>query len=102
MDSLLGFLFVLSAFVAVISCCACYCLNDRYLGILETKFPDMIQSLSTRRKWAVDPISWHRRWRKAIKLGDDELTKAAKICCLLMYISAASGVCVSLLGKIME
>lgn len=42
-----------------------------------------------------------RRWRKASKLGDDELTKVAKKCCLLMYITFAGTVCLILLGSIM-
>ena len=98
MDSLLELLFVLTAFVVFFSCIGCNYLSKRYDSILETKFPDMIQSLSTRQKWPNNPITWLRRWRKASKLGDDELTKASKICCLLMYITFASGICLILLG----
>ena len=96
MDSLLELLWVLSAIVSVLSCGVCYCLNVRYVRILETKFPDMIQNLSTRPTWVFAPISWLVRWRKAIKIGDDELTRVAKICCLFMYITAASGIYVML------
>lgn len=96
MDSLLQLLLMLATFVSLLSGWACYFVNDRYVRILETKFPDMIQSLSTRIKWSIVPFTWHHRWRKAIKLGDDELTKVAKICCLLMYICAATGIYVFL------
>ena len=102
MDFLLTLLLMLAGLVSILSGLACYFVNVRYLSILETKFPAMIQSLSTRQKWAIVPFSWHHRWRKAIKLGDDELTKVAKICCLLMYICAASGICVFLWGMMQE
>lgn len=102
MDLLLDLLLALAAFVSPLSGLACYFVNDRYLSILETKFPDMIQSLSTRIKWSIVPFTWPHRWRKAIKLGDDELTKVAKRCCLLMYICAASGICVILWGVMQE
>ena len=98
MALLLDLLLMLTGLVSILSGLACYFVNDRYLSILETKFPDMIQILSTRRKWAADPITYHWRWRKAIKLGDDELTKVAKRCCLLLYICAVSGICGILWG----
>ena len=102
MALLLKLLLMLAGLVSILSAFACYFVNVRYLSILETKFPDMIQSLSTRRKWSIVPFTWHHRWRKAIKLGDDELTRVAKICCLLMYIAAASGICVFLWGMMRE
>lgn len=102
MDLLLKLLLMLAALVCILSAFACYFVNVRYLSILETKFPAMVQSLSTRQKWSIVPFSWHWRWRKAIKLGDDELTRVAKICCLLMYITAASGICVFLWGVMQE
>lgn len=108
MALLLQLLFVLAAFVAVYSCLGCFYLSKRYDRILETKFPDMAQSLSSRfwclgwqslfRSWDDQlPFTQIRRWRKAIKLGDDELTKAAKICCILMYIYSAGLICLILL-----
>lgn len=48
------------------------------------------------------PFTKIRRWKKASKLGDDELTKAAKNCCLLMYITFTSGICLILLGMILS
>jgi hypothetical protein len=102
MALLLDLLLALAALVSILSGLACYFVNAKYLSILEKKFPDMIQSLSTRRKWATDPITYLWRWRKAIKLGDEELTKVAKICCLLLYICAATGICVFLWGMMSE
>jgi hypothetical protein len=102
MALLLQLLFVLAAFVAVFSCIGCNYVSNRYDSILETKYPDMRQSLSTRRKWPNNPITWLQRWRKAIKLGDDELTKAAKKCCLLIYISFAGTICLILLGAMLH
>ena len=102
MALLLDLLLILTGLVSILSGLACYFVNDRYVSILETKFPNMIQSLSTRIKWSLVPFTWHYRWRKAIKLGDNELTRVAKICCLLMYICAASGICVILWGIMRE
>lgn len=106
MALLLQLLFVLAAFVAVYSYLGCFYLSKRYDHILETKFPDMVQSLSTRLWWWWEDLqcffrSWDdqtpfrqiRRWRKASKLGDDELTKVTKKCCILMYISFVGTIC---------
>ncbi len=100
MALLLQLLFVLTALVVFVSGQVCYYLSKRYDSILEAKFPAMIQSLSTWRRWQrwKNPFIKIRRWRKAIKLGDDELTKVAKRCCLLTYIGIASGICLILLG----
>jgi hypothetical protein len=111
--ALLQLLFVLAAFVTVYSCLGCFYLSKRYDRMLETKFPDMIQSLSSRfwcqgwqclfRSWDDQmPFTQIRRWRKAIKLGDDELTRVAKICSLLMYIFSAGMICLILLGAMLH
>jgi hypothetical protein len=109
MALLLQLLFVLTAFVVFYSSLGCFYLSKRYDRILEMKFPSLFPSLSTWRGWWAWQClfrNWDdqmfftqiRRWRKAIKLGDDDLTKAAKKCCLLMYITTASGICLILLG----
>ena len=109
MALLLQLLFVFAALVAAYSCLGCFYLSKRYERILETKFPDMVQSLSSRF-WCLGWQSLFRSWddqmpftqiyrlRKASKLGDDELTKVAKKCCILMYIYSAGLICLILLG----
>lgn len=101
MALLLELLFVLTAFVALLSGGVCVYFCNRYDSILEAKFPAMIQSLSTRGT-GNNPFKYLRHWKNAIKLGDDELTRVAKKCCLLIYIVIAGVICLILLGVMME
>lgn len=97
MALLLELLFLLTASVAFFSSGVCVYFCNRYDSTLEAKFPAMIHDLSTRGT-GNDPFKYLRRWKKAIKLGDDELTREAKKCCLLIYIAIAGVICLFLLG----
>lgn len=92
---LLEFLVVLAAFVAFFSGLGWSYLSKRYDSVLVTKFPSMSPNLSTHQWWQ-SPVTKIRRWRKASKLGDGELTQVAKKCCFLMYITFASVTCLFL------